>query len=279
VPHAEQFTDPVAYHGEGPLWAGGLHYVDMLAGDVLSVRADGTVDRRHVGRIAAALRPRAGGGFVYGVERGFALDDGPGTPVVAMPEVWSDSGVRMNDGGCDPAGNFLCGSMAYDQHPGAGALYRLAPDGTVTTALGDVTISNGLDWSPDGSLAYYNDTATHAVSVFDWDPDRGLTDRRVFVDCGDASPDGLTVDAEGGIWTALYGGSAVHRYDPSGRLAEVVELPVTNVSACTFGGQDWQELFITTSREGVDPDEQPQAGAVFRYVPGVRGRPPRTFAG
>jgi sugar lactone lactonase YvrE len=276
---AEPFTDPVAYHAEGPVWSeswGGLRWVDMLAGDVLSLAADGSVARRSVGTIAAALRPRAGGGAVIGIERGFVLE-APGGELTGLGELWDDPGVRMNDGGCDPAGRFYCGSMAYDHRPGAGALYRLDPDGTVEVAMRDVTISNGLEWSPDGSRAYYNDTATGEVSALDAD----LTARRTFarIASDDGAPDGLTVDAEGGVWVALYGGSAVHRYTPSGALDAVVELPVTKATACTFGGPDLRTLFITTSREDLPDDEQPEAGSVFACTPGVAGLPARTFAG
>jgi sugar lactone lactonase YvrE len=276
---AEPFTDPLAYHAEGPVWSeswGGLRWVDMLAGDVLSLAADGSVTRRSVGTIAAALRPRAGGGAVIGVERGFVLE-APDGELTGLGELWDDPGVRMNDGGCDPDGRFYCGSMAYDHRPGAGALYRLDPDGTVEVAMRDVTISNGLEWSPDGSRAYYNDTATGEVSALDAD----LTARRTFarIASDDGAPDGLTVDAEGGVWVALYGGSAVHRYTPSGALDAVVELPVTKATACTFGGPDLRTLFITTSREDLPDDEQPEAGSVFACTPGVAGLPARTFAG
>src|SRR4051812_36543034 len=180
---AEQVTDPIAYHAEGPVWSqrwGGLRWVDMLAGDVLSLAADGTVRRRHVGQVAAALRPRSRGGAVVAVERGFLLEDGDGT-LTPLEPIWSDTGVRMNEGGCDPDGRFWCGSMAYDQAPGAAALYRLDPDGSVRTVLEGVTVSNGLDWSPDGLRAYYDDTATHRVDVFDYDRDARLTGRRPFV--------------------------------------------------------------------------------------------------
>jgi len=276
---AEPFTDPLAYHAEGPVWSeswGGLRWVDMLAGDVLSLAADGSVTRRSVGTIAAALRPRAGGGAVIGVERGFVLE-APDGELTALGDLWDDPGVRMNDGGCDPAGRFYCGSMAYDHRPGAGALYRLDPDGTVEVAMRDVTISNGLEWSPDGTRAYYNDTATGEVSALDAD----LTARRTFarIASDDGAPDGLTVDAEGGVWVALYGGSAVHRYTPSGALDAVVELPVTKATACTFGGPDLRTLFITTSREDLPDDEQPEAGSVFACTPGVAGLPARPFAG
>jgi sugar lactone lactonase YvrE len=276
---AEQVTAPVAYHAEGPVWSGGLHWVDMLAGDVLSLAPDGSVARRHVASVVAALRPRAAGGFVYAVERGFALDDGPGTPVRALPEVWTTDAVRMNEGGCDPDGRFYCGSMAYALTPGAASLYRLDPDGHVTTVFGDVTISNGLEWSPDGTIAYYVDSTTGRIDVMDYDARLGLTDRRPFAAVEAGSPDGLTVDAEGGIWVAIWGAGAVHRYDPAGRLTEVVELPATQVTACTFGGADLTDLFITTSREGLDDSAEPAAGAVFVWHPGMGGLPVRRFGG
>jgi sugar lactone lactonase YvrE len=276
----EQITASVTYHGEGPVWSerwGGLRWVDMLAGDVLSLADDGTVGRQHVGEVAAAVRPRRGGGAVIGVQRGFALQE-PDDTVTTLPELWSDTNVRMNEGACDPDGRFYCGSMAYDKTPGAAALYRLDPDGSVSTILEGVTVSNGLDWSPDGTRAYYNDTDTHRVDVFDYSRDSGLTGRRAFVGV-DGRPDGLTVDAEGGVWTALSDSGVVQRYTPEGHLDAVVELPVTKVTACTFGGARLDELFITTSREGLDPGDEPQAGSLFRVVPGVRGRPTREFGG
>jgi sugar lactone lactonase YvrE len=280
---AEQVTEPIAFHGEGPVWSqrwGGLRWVDMLAGDVLTLGADGAIGRRHVGQVAAVVRPRRQGGAVIAVERGFALEDTDGT-LTHLEEVYGDDGVRMNEGGCDPDGRFYCGSMAYDQRPGAGTLYRLDPDGSVHVILDDVTISNGLEWSPNGSLAYYNDTPTQHVALFDYDSGSGLTGRRVFVEISeeDGHPDGLTVDAEGGIWVALYGGSAVRRYSPDGRLDEIVEVPTSQVTACAFGGPDLDQLFITTSQENLEPGADARAGALFRAAPGVTGLAVREFAG
>ncbi|WP_308812184.1 SMP-30/gluconolactonase/LRE family protein [Streptomyces sp. A244] len=277
-------TDPIVFHGEGPVWSprwGGLRWVDMLAGDVLSLADDGTVTRRHVGNVAAAVRPRRQGGAVIGVERGFALEDTDGT-VTHLPALWGDDrGTRMNEGGCDPDGRFYCGSMAYDKRLGAGELYRLAPDGSVTVVLTGVSISNGLEWSPDGTHAYYNDTPTQRITVFDYDLESGLTRQRTFVTVpGEAGrPDGLTVDAQGGVWVALNNGGAVRRYSPAGVLDEVIELPARKVTACTFGGPRLDELFITTSRENLEPGEDPLAGSLFRARVDVAGLPAREFAG
>src|SRR3954454_13902229 len=276
----EQVTDPVAYHGEGPAWSprwGGLRWVDMLAGDLLFLDADGGVGRRHVGSVAAVVRPRRGGGAVLGVERGFALEEPDGS-IRYLPALWSSTAVRMNEGGCDPDGRFYCGSMGYDQRPGGASLYRLDPDRTVHVVLAGVTVSNGLEWSPDGALAYYNDTATHSIAVFDYDRDAGLTGRRVLAAL-ENRPDGLTVDAEGGVWTALSDGGAVRRYTADGVLDAFIELPVRKVTACTFGGAALDELFVTTSREGLEPGDDPLAGALFRAIPGTRGLPVREFAG
>ena len=141
--------------------------------------------------------------------------------------------------------------------------------------------SNGIDWSPDGSRAYYADTDTHRVDVFDHDPVRGLSNRRPFVDLtrDGLRPDGLTVDAEGSVWIALSNGGAVRRYDCTGDLDEVIELPARKVTACTIGGPGLDTLYITTSREGLGPGEDPLAGSLFRATVGPIGLPAREFAG
>jgi sugar lactone lactonase YvrE len=280
----EQVTAPLAHHGEGPVWHdgwGGLRFVDMLAGDVVTPDLlTGAHERLDAGAVAAAIRPRVGGGMVLATERGFALVSSAGA-IEYLGDLWSDPAIRMNDGGCDPDGRFYCGSMAYDFTPRAGRLYRLDPDRSVRVVLEDVTISNGLAWSPDGATAYYADTPTQQLDAFDYSREHGLQARRPIarIDRQDGSPDGLVVDSEGGIWVALWGGGAVRHYSAQGVLLDVIELPVTQVTACTFGGEDLGDLYITTSREQVPDGAQPQAGAIFRARPGVTGQPTLAFAG
>jgi sugar lactone lactonase YvrE len=144
-----------------------------------------------------------------------------------------------------------------------------------------VTISNGLQWNRAGDTVFYVDTPTGQVDSFTFDAaSAAFTDRLTFSEIsGGGHPDGMAIDEEDGIWVALWGGSAVHRYDLTGRLDLIIDLPVSNVTACAFGGPELQILFITTSRQGLDEDDQPEAGAVFRYEAGVRGAPQHAFAG
>jgi len=280
VLRAEQITDAVAYHGEGPCWSptwGGLRWVDMLAGDLLTLGDDGEVDRLHVGDVAAFVRPRSRGGYVVGLERGLGLADAPNDAPTPLPELWSDPGVRMNEAGCDPWGALYAGSMAYDAALGGATLYRIMPAGQVEVVLDDVTISNGIDFSPDGARAHYNDTATGRTDVFDVVGGR-LTNRQPFTSGAEESPDGLVVDSAGNVWVALNGDGRVRCVSPSGDVLAEVELPVRLVTACTLGGPDLRDLYITTSRENLD-DPEPEAGALFRVRVDVPGRPVLPFGG
>jgi len=280
---AENITGPVAYHAEGPVWSdswGGLRLVDMFAGDLLTLRDSG-VARLHVGTLAAFHRPREGGGYVVATARSLAVSDfADGQPRPFAPECRLHGGRRFNDGACSPAGTLYAGSMAADGSPHAGQLLRVQPSGRSEVAVDEVGVSNGLAFSPDGSRAYYADTNTGRVDVLDNEDDR-LVRRRPFVMISpdDGAPDGLTVDSEGGVWVALWGGSAVHGYDRRGRLQEVVALPARQVSACTFGGPELATLFITTSRENLPEGEDPEAGSVFAATPGVRGIETLPFGG
>lgn len=284
MPRAEQRTDRCSFHGEGPFWddrGARLRFVDMLAGDVVTLLPTGTVTRRHVDDVAAVIRGREDGGYLVAVERGFALLDADWNRAGSV-QAFSSSTRRMNEGGVDPQGRFYCGSMAYDLTPGAGSLYRLDPDRTVDTVLESVSIPNGLQWSADGTLAYHADTATGRIDVYDFDASTGrLLDPRPFVtvDQGSGAPDGTAMDDEGGLWVALWGGGAVQRYDTDGALSDVVELPVSNVTACAFAGAGSTELWITTSMQGVEAADEPAAGALFSVSVGARGVHQAKFAG
>jgi sugar lactone lactonase YvrE len=281
---AQQLTDPITFHGEGAVWfpGVGLKCVDMLAGDVLSFGFDGSISRLATGSpVAAVVRPRQGGGQLIVTEREFTLWSEAGEREWASESLLpADGSLRFNEGGCDPLGRMLCGSMAYSAEEGAGSVFRLDADRSTSLVFDGTSISNGLGFTADGSQMYYVDTPTGRVDVFDF-VDGELRDRRPFVSIPEeiGQPDGLWVDAENGVWVALYGGSAVRHYDASGNLADVVELPVTNVTSCTLGGDDLSTLFITTSRENLADGEQPLAGALFTLEVGVRGLPALPFAG
>jgi len=174
--------------------------------------------------------------------------------------------------------------MDYDEGAGAACLYRLDTAGTATRVLDGVTISNGLAWSHDGGTMYYIDTPTRRIDAFSFEPATGkIGDRRPFltIPVGAGSPDGMTIDENGGLWVALWDGGAIHHY-VEGRLERVIALPVSRPTSCAFGGPDFDELFVTSALSRLTPAErraQPLAGSVFRLRPGVRGVAPSVFAG
>jgi len=279
---------------EGPRWhdeRGELLWVDILGCTIHRGRSldDGHVELlgtvtldRHVGAVA----PWIHGGYVVAAGEGFVFVDVSGRmKELAQPAAGSGA-VRMNDGACDPQGRFWAGTMAYDEAPGGGALYRLELDGSCVTVLEGLTISNGIGWSPDGSTMYLSDSGTRRVDVFDFDgPSGAISGRRPFVvvDAPRVAPDGLTVDEDGGVWIALWGGGEVRRYAPDGSLTATVRLPVDRPTSCAFGGPDRSVLFVTTARDGLDDaalEGQPHAGKLFR-VDGlqVRGVPCLPYRG
>lgn len=279
----ENVTGPVAVHAEGPVWWpgwGGLRWVDGEAGDLLTLRADG-ITRQHIDdEYLAFARPRAGGGLVAVGARTLYLADDVDGPSRAVASLLDDPLVRMNDGCCDPRGRLLTGSMAYDAAPDAGVVLRIDADLDATTVLPRTTISNGVGFSPDGRRAYYVDTLSHRIDVFDV-AEGELRGRRAFatIPAEQGLPDGLTVAADGSVWVALWGGRAVRGYASSSELVATIELPVPQVSACTFGDDDLGTLFITTSAQGLPADHGTEAGSVFAVRPGVHGIPVTPFAG
>jgi sugar lactone lactonase YvrE len=283
-------ADVGARLGEGPVWDGAhglLYWVDIPLRAVHRLDPVTGVDESvTVDRPVGALALRAAGGLVLAWEDGFATTDGwSAEPSVVVHIVHGAVPARFNDGKCDPAGRFWAGSMAHDERRGAGALYRLDPDHSVNRMLEGVGISNGLAWSVDGRTMFYIDTLTHGLDAFDFDLETGaISGRRRVVDvpASRGGPDGMTIDTDGCLWVALWGGSAVHRYTPAGRLDRVVPVPVTRVTSCTFGGPNLDQLYITTARHNaVEPVPPPEkyAGAVFVHEPGVTGHPAARFAG
>ncbi len=284
----ELVVDFKSFLGEGPVWdarIGRVAWVDILAGRLHLTARDGATRTIQLPSPVGCLVPRASGGWVAALADGFwaVADDGATTLLADVQGDHPD--LRFNDGKCDPQGRFWAGTMALDHRAGAGALYRLDPDLSVHRMVDDVAISNGLDWSLDGRTMYYVDTPTRRIDQFDFDPASGaIAGRRPFVaiDPSDGSPDGLTVDAEGGIWLALWDGSRIRRYLPDGTIEREVRLPVSEVTCPAFGGPDLDELYITTAWELLSEAQharEPLAGGLFRVRPGIRGRAPTAFAG
>jgi sugar lactone lactonase YvrE len=282
--------DAGATLGEGPVWdeeRQRLLWLDILPGLVHRFDpATGSDDIFGVGKPVGSASLRRGGGLVLAVEDGFALLD-PAWQRLDQVAVIEHPGppARFNEGKCDPAGRFLAGTMRYDQTAGAGSVYRLDPGLTVTKLLDGVTISNGLAWTADGTTMYYIDSPTQGVDAFRYDIDTGrLANRRRVVDIPAAAglPDGMTIDADGCLWVALYGGSAVHRYAPEGHLDATVHFPATNTTCPVFGAREFDQLYVTSARDGLDERQlaaQPHAGAVFAVDVGARGLPGLRFAG
>jgi sugar lactone lactonase YvrE len=257
--------------GEGPTWdvgTGTLIWIDIMGSEVHRFRPGTGTDQvtplpQHVG----AAKPRTNGGLVLNLRDGIGLLE-PGGDLRWLV-YWARDGMRGNDAGVDPAGRLWAGTMRYDQATGGGFLARVEPTGRSTVVLPSVSISNGVGWSPDEQRMYYVDTPTRRVDVFDYDTATGsATNRRLFAEFAPDGgvPDGLCVDAAGGVWVADNGGGQVRRYTDAGELDQVIEVPAKQVTACCFGGDDYSDLYVTTGREHfteADAEAQPLAGCLF----------------
>jgi sugar lactone lactonase YvrE len=256
---------------EGPRWdaaTGRLLWVD-IEGCELHVHESGEDRAIAFDAMVGAAAATTGDAALVALADRLALVDLADESVRTLVRLPHGPAVRANDGACDAAGRFWIGTMGLDETPGAGALYRY--DGSLQRMLDGVTLSNGIGWTSDDTRMYYIDSTTYRVDVFDFELALGqLGERRPFVsiDTSVGIPDGLTIDDEGGVWVALYGGSCVHRYDERGRLDAVLEVPAENVTSCCFGGDDGRSLFVTTAA----PD-----GNVYVTQPGISGPPAHVF--
>lgn len=289
---AELVLDLRADLAEGPVWNAStrrLNFVDITPGRIHDF--DPATGRRHaieVGAMVGCVVPRAGGGLVAALADGaWAIDLESGQKSFLTAPAGHDAArCRFNDGKCDPQGRLWAGTMGLHHERGAGALYCFDSATTVRCVLRDVSISNGLAWSLDGATLYYIDSPTRRVDAFDFDPKTGtLSNRRaaITLPAGADVPDGCTLDAEGMLWIAHWGGGCVTRWNPeTGRQLATIHVPAPQVTSCAFGGDDWATLYITTARRGLDAAQLaafPRAGGIFACKPGVGGRAADLFAG
>jgi sugar lactone lactonase YvrE len=288
---AELLIDARATIGEGPIWdetRQRLLWVDIPKNHVhFFDPSSGASATKDLGQPVGAVAICSGGGLIAALRDGFGFLPADSDRILDFIEVEKDKPAnRMNDGKCDCMGRFWAGTMATDHTPAAGTLYRLERSGsgfTLLPMLDGITIANGLDWSPDNKRMYYIDSATQRIDMFDFDAERGtLSGRRPFVEipASEGLPDGMTLDAEGCVWVALFQAGKVRRYSPSGTIDMEVRVPVSLVTSCAFGGRDLESLYITTARHRLTAEEaavQTTAGGVFVCRPGPIGRKPFSF--
>lgn len=282
--------DAKAELGEGPLWdhrAQRLYWVNIRQKEVR--RFDPATGRDEIFKAPAmvgSLAVRETGGLVVALQSGFHFFDPPSSdsgtgkwdpvtdPEAHLPE------NRFNDGKPDRQGRFWAGSMDDLEKQASGGLYRLGADLKATRLVDGIICSNSLCWSPDGSVMYYADSWAHTIWAWDFDTASGeIANRRVFVQrpTDEGAPDGATVDAEGGVWVAYWGGWCVTRFDPKGKKERVVKLPVAQPTCPAFGGPDLDICYVTSAAIGGAP--QPLSGGIFAFAPGVKGLAEAFFKG
>ncbi|HEY4324024.1 MAG TPA: SMP-30/gluconolactonase/LRE family protein [Mucilaginibacter sp.] len=278
--------------GECPVWdveKKRLFWVDILAGNIHQLHPEsGNHSIFSVGKLTGSIALREGGGLIAALKDGFSeIDTDSGTvgePIV--PDGHPDRNV-FNDGKCDPAGRFWAGSMAPPEFPGTGSLYMLDSNRTVSVKIESVTISNGMAWTADEKTFYYIDTPAYSIVAFDYHAEDGaIANKReiIKIPAGFGDPDGMTIDTEGMLWIAFWDGWKIGRWNPiSGKLLFTINLPVAKVTSCTFGGENLDDLYITTARKDLSERElidQPLAGATFVVRNcGYSGRPAHRFIG
>ena len=288
---AELLVDANAQLGEGPSWHAEeqrLYWVDIIGktlhGYDPATGKDVTWD---LPEEAGCVVPRKSGGLVLGLKSGLAFfDPHTGTTDVICTVEKEHADMRFNDGKCDPAGRFWAGTMHGALKESVGKLYCLDTDLTLREMETNITTSNGLAWNQDATVMYYIDTPTRQVVAYDYDIDTGtISGKRVVIEVPDDMgwPDGMTIDQEGMLWTAMWGGWKITRWNPdTGILLASHEVPAKNTTSCCFGGSTLRDLYITTARTGnpeEDLESQPTAGGLFKLQTDVQGTETFAFGG
>lgn len=286
---AELVVDEKAILGEGPHWDGHvLYWVDIMSKKLHLYNPEHQQnDTVQLDQYIGAVIPAENGKLVVGLQNGIHLLDLQTKEVTFIGDPETDlPHNRFNDGKCDPSGRLYIGTMDLHAAKGKGSLYRLDLEGKMKKIISPVTISNGLAWSPDEKYMYYIDTPTGEVSTFRYDKQTGDIDFKetaVHIPNGMGSPDGMTIDQEGMLWVAHYGGSRVTRWNPhNGKQLDEVHVPAPNVTSCTFGGNNLDELYITTARQGLTEEElasTPHAGGLFKVKTKEKGMIGQVYRG
>ncbi len=275
--------DARAQIAEGPFWDQEkqlLYWVDILEKTInIYNPVVGKNEIIQLEKMIGALIPAENGKMLAALEDGLYLID-PETSeqeFLVNPESNTEQ-TRFNDGKCDRKGRFWVGTMDLEENRELGTLYCLDRELNLEEKVKNVKISNGLAWSLDNQTMYYIDSPTKEVLAFDYDLETAeITNKRVIIEIpeGEGVPDGMTIDAEGKLWIAHFGGAQVSRWDPdSGEKIDSAQLPVSNVTSCAFGGKNLEDLYITTASVGLSEEEkkeQPHAGGIYRYQAGVKG--------
>lgn len=272
--------------GEGPLWhadEGRLYWSDILTGRLFRYDpASGHHEQIYSGGQVGGFTIQADGSLLLFMERGKVASWRNGALSTLIEEIPSVRDTRFNDVIAAPGGRVLCGTMSrrFEGEPGKrdGQLFRLEPDLSYTVLLEGIGVSNGMGFTADERQLYYTDTSTRDISLFDFDAGTGaISNKRQFVYVpeapGEGAPDGMTMDAEGCVWSARWGGSCLVRYAPDGSELQRIMFPARKVSSAIFGGSDLADLYVTTAGGDQKDVDGPGAGALFRVRPGVRGLP------
>jgi len=278
--------------GEGPVWSAAehaLYFVDIGGRRIYRYApGDSALSSFAAPELVTAIVPRASGGLLASLERSVAfVDPATGGFGAIHPLAREPGGNRFNDAKCDRRGRFFAGTMSKTQWAAPlGTLYRFGADLEPTVMVERVRCSNGLGWSPDNRTFYYVESFAHTIWAFDYDIVTGALDRRrVFARLDPQSgafPDGLTVDAEGGVWNAQPVFGRLVRYAPGGDIDRIVEAPVSRPTSLAFGGDDLATLYVTSARDSLSLEqllEEPLAGGLLALRPGVRGIAEVSFAG